>query len=58
MTEFWNKRREKLQKDVVNAALELCDHTGVAAFKLPLDDDTDDLFIIVGNSADLEKFIK
>ena len=57
MCEIWNKRREQLEAAVKKAALDLFEHTDSCTFKIPLDNDDVDLFVIAGASKDLERFL-
>lgn len=54
MTDIWNKRREKLEGDVVAATLALFEHTGSNAFKLRIPGTTPTVSIVVGDTAGAE----
>ena len=49
MCELWNKRREKLEEALIEAALELSAHTGADAFQIPVPGTSPQLFVRVGD---------
>lgn len=46
--ELWNKRRERLEENLLHAALELMAHTGAEACAIPIKDTTPPLSVRVG----------
>lgn len=51
--DIWDARRQKLEKELARAALELSAHTGASAFMLPLDSTTPALYVAVGSTHSL-----
>ena len=48
VSDIWNKRRELLEKKVMDAGLELVDHAGAAAFELTIPGTSPELKITLG----------
>jgi hypothetical protein len=52
--EIWNKRRERLEDNLVNAALELMAHTGANSGMIPIKDTTPELVVFIGEKDQLK----
>ena len=56
--EFWNKRREHLEMNVVNAVLDLFGHMGAHTFLLPIKGTTPSMFVIAGDEDTIKNWFK
>ena len=52
--EIWKARREKLERQIRDAALDLFEHTGAYSFRLPLDPPHNVLFVIAGDTKSIK----
>ncbi len=58
MNDIWNAKRKKLEKDLIDVALNLFQHTGSVGFKIPIPNTQPKVFIVAGDErivADDEK---
>jgi hypothetical protein len=58
MNEIWNKRREKLEEELTQSALNLFDHMGDAgACKISIPGTSPEVFIVVADDKALKSLI-
>ncbi len=57
MNDIWNARRIRLEKAVIDAALDLFKHTGSVAFKVSIPNTRPEVFIIAGDQGTLQEEI-
>ena len=57
MNDIWNARREKLEQVIIEAALELFEHTGSGAFKIPIKGTSPSVYIVAGDEVAFRNLI-
>jgi hypothetical protein len=56
--ELFEQRRKKLEEKIQCAVLDLFDHIGAGAFKLPIPFTSPPLYIVVGAEEDIKNLIE
>ena len=58
MDELWDARRKKLESVIIETALNLFEHTGSGAFKLPIKKTEPELFVVAGDAAAIQNLMQ